>query len=259
MSALSLVGSFPVIEIDNKTTTLKQEILDRSAKITKVENKGDYEFAQLGRKEVKGLLKMLEDGRNETLAPVRAFTTKINETVKSFSEALSTEEARVASLMATWAEAEEKKRQEAARAAALEEQRLATLRAEEARKAHEAELARIRAETARKQAEEASSTKARMAARKAENEAMRAQEEALARQEAIRLAEEEKQRQLTVVESKPKGANRKKDYKVVDLMKAFAAQPHLFDVVPSRQKILFHINNIGDVPGLETVSEIKIR
>lgn len=209
----------------------------------------DSEFAQdlaVGTlKDLKALLKLVEDSRKEVKAPVISLGRSIDQEATKFCEPLEAEANRLARLIASF----------------QERQRLA---AEAAERLRQAELARIEQE--RRAAEEAARKAAAEAQATSTAEAVEAERKArLAAEEAEEKAKQEKARAFlaaaAVPVAKPKGLSITPTlrFEVTDVLALFTARPELVDLVPKPAAINAALRG-GDreIPGLRVWEETRV-
>lgn len=260
-TTITLKGALPTVSFLPASLALKEEVIKQSLTITKIEDRGDYEIAQVRRNSVKALLKRLEDSRKEEKAPVLELGRAIDERAKEFAKELEAEDLRVKKLMEPFAAAEEKKRQDALREAQRKQEEAAAAQRAEEQRAFEAEQAILRQEAEKARTAE----KARLTSRDrlAALEAEKAAETARIASEEARQANEEVQRKaseaLALTQPKVKGVNVQKFYRIMDFGKAFAARPDLFTVTEKRQELLYNIRRGVQIPGIEVYEETVVK
>jgi len=192
-------------------------------------------------RDIKRLLKEVEDGRKAVKAPVLDIGRKIDAAAAEFTATLEAEANRLTGLLTAY---ETQQRRIAAEAEAKRQ-------AELKRQQEEAELARKRAllletearekrEAAERAAREATNAEARAKAqeeaRKAQEEQAKAAAEKAKREEADRLQQAELMRAPAPTVARPSGvsASTPWTFEVVDLKALYAARPELVDLVIRR-------------------------
>ena len=261
LGLISTVGDLPIISFSPEAAHLKAEALKESKSVIIVNDANTYALARLKRDGVKGLLKTLEEARKKFKQPVLDLGRDIDAKAKAYADELEVEEKRVAKLMADH-EMEEHRKREAAR---LEAERKQREEAEATRRQQLAEFERQEAERIAAERAAAMESKARVSM-KERLAAEQAAEDAAAARAAAEQQELERQRieqeaktAALAVTTKAKGANIKRNYRVLDIKAAYAARPDLFTIVEKRVDILYNINRDAVIPGIEVFEEMVVR
>jgi len=217
-------------------------------------------------RDIKRLLKEVEDGRKAVKAPVLDIGRKIDAAAAEFTATLEAEANRLTGLLTAY---ETQQRRIAAEAEAKRQ-------AELKRQQEEAELARKRAllletearekrEAAERAAREATNAEARAKAqeeaRKAQEEQAKAAAEKAKREEADRLQQAELMRAPAPTVARPSGvsASTPWTFEVVDLKALYAARPELVDLVIRRQDTITRIRQgEREIPGLRIYQDTRV-
>lgn len=246
--ALTVAGINAVqVTVDPAAYQTRYALLFDARAVTAVDSEFAQDLAVGTLKDLKTLLKLVEDSRKEVKAPVISLGRSIDTEATKFCEPLEAEANRLARLIASF----------------QERQRLA---AENAERLRQAELARIEQE--RRAAEEAARKAAAEAQAKATStaEAVEAERKArLAAQEAEEKAKQEKARAFLaaapVPVAKPKGLSVTPTlrFEVTDVLVLFTARPELVDLVPKTAAINAALRG-GDreIPGLRVWEETRV-
>lgn len=217
-------------------------------------------------RDIKRMLKDVEDGRKTVKAPVLDIGRKIDGAAEEFCQPLIVEEKRLTGLLTTYQveqqriarEAEAKRQAELARQQEEERKR----QAEIDRQAREAEIARLAAERAERDAKTAEErAKAQEAARKAmeESATLAAQKEKEA--EAARLQQAELMRAPSPAALKAAGAAVSNPwvFDVTDIKALYAARPELVELAVRRNDIITRLRQgERDIPGLRIYQDTRV-
>jgi len=217
-------------------------------------------------RDVKRLLKQVEDGRKLAKAPALDLGRKIDAAAEEFCQPLIVEEKRLTGLLTSYQieqqriarEAEVKRQAELARQQEEERKR----QAEIDRQAREAEIARLAAERAERDAKTAEErAKAQEAARKAMEEAaaLAAQKE----KEAASAKLEQAELMRATAPTAPKAAGTAVAnpwvFEVTDIKALHAARPELVDLVVRRADIITRIRQgEREIPGLRIYQDTRV-
>lgn len=217
-------------------------------------------------RDIKRLLKEVEDGRKAVKAPVLDIGRKIDAAAAEFTATLEAEANRLTGLLTAYetqqrriaAEAEAKRQAEIRK----QEAEARAAQAEIERKAREAEQARLAAERAAREATNAEArAKAQEEARKAQEEQAKAAAEKAKREEADRLQQAELMRAPAPTVARPSGvsASTPWTFEVVDLKALYAARPELVDLVIRRNDTITRIRQgEREIPGLRIYQDTKV-
>lgn len=255
------------VEIQSDAYTRRSEIIDAAQfcppAVTDADTQAEVTNAV---REIKRLLKEVEDGRKTVKAPVLDIGRKIDGAAEEFCQPLIVEEKRLTALLTTYQveqqrlarEAEAKRQAELARQQEEERKK----REEIERQAREAEIARLAAERAEREAKTAEDrAKAQEASRKAMEEAaaLAAQKEKEA--EAARLQQAEFLRAPSPAAPKAAGTAVSQPwvFEVLDIKALHAARPELVDLVVRRNDITTRIRQgERDIPGLRIYQDTRV-
>lgn len=217
-------------------------------------------------RDIKRLLKEVEEGRQAAKAPALDIGRKIDAAAKEFSATLETEVNRLTGLLVGYeteqrriaAEAEAKRQAEIRR----QEAEARAAQAEIERKAREAEQARLAAERA---AREATNAEARAKAQEEARKAHEAQQQAVAekakQEEATKLQQAELLRAPAPVVTRAAGASVSAPwtFEVVDIKALHAAKPELVELSVKRSDVLAVIRGgAREIPGLRIYQDTKV-
>jgi hypothetical protein len=245
--ALTVAGINAVqITVDQTAYAARDAALTDSKGIAAVESDLAQEMAVATLRDIKGLLKTVEDSRKDVKSPVLALGKAIDAEATKFTQPLEIEAARLSKLVATYQDAQRRA-------------------AEEAERKRQAELARIERE--RRQAEEAARREAEEAQAKARTmqEAVEAEERAKRQAEAAeqraKLEREKAQMAMEAPVAKPKSMFVKPTvcFEVTDILELFEARPDLCELTPRAAAINAALRN-GDrqIPGLRIWEETRV-
>jgi dTMP kinase len=289
-NALAILGDGYQIEITPAAAEQKRVIVEASRAVVAVTDLPSCDIAQARLKALGTIRTSVEASRKIVKAPVIDLGKRIDSIASDFVAEVIAEESRLSGLVAEYAreqqrirrEAElaaererqriERERHEAEMAAQREAARIERERMEAERRAHEAELARLKAEAAQ-------SEEGQRAAREAQELAVAAQREAEARADAARRqaeadaaearrreAEAEAARAAAVVAfPTPAGVREEIDFEVVDIYAFVAKFPQLCRIEPKRAEILAGLKKsfaskgkLPDVAGLVVFQNLKV-
>jgi len=217
-------------------------------------------------RDIKRLLKEVEEGRQAAKAPALDIGRKIDAAAKEFVATLEAEANRLTGLLVAY----ETQQQRIAREA--EAKRQAEIRRQEAearaakieieRKAREAEVARQAAERAAREATNAQArAKAQEEARKAQEEQQQAAAEKAKQEEAQRLQQAETLRAPAPAVTRAAGtaASSPWVFDVIDIKALHAARPELVDLVIRRQDTITRIRQgEREIPGLRIYQDTRV-
>lgn len=217
-------------------------------------------------RDIKRLLKEVEDGRKAVKAPVLDIGRKIDAAAAEFTATLEAEANRLTGLLTTY---ETQQRRIAAEAEAKRQEELK-------RQQEEAELARKRAllletearekrEAAERAAREATNAEARAKAQEEARKAHEAQQQAVAekakQEEATKLQQAELLRAPAPVVTRAAGASVSAPwtFEVVDIKALHAAKPELVELSVKRSDVLAVIRGgAREIPGLRIYQDTKV-
>lgn len=217
-------------------------------------------------RDIKRLLKEVEDGRKAVKAPVLDIGRKIDAAAAEFTATLEAEANRLTGLLVGY---ETEQRRIAAEAEAKRQEELK-------RQQEEAELARKRAllletearekrEAAERAAREATNAEARAKAQEEARKAQEARQQAAAekakQEEAEKLQQAELLRAPAPTVTRPSGvsASTPWTFEVVDLKALYAARPELVDLVIRRNDTITRIRQgEREIPGLRIYQDTKV-
>lgn len=217
-------------------------------------------------RDIKRLLKEVEEGRQAAKAPALDIGRKIDAAAKEFVATLEAEANRLTGLLVGYeteqrriaAEAEAKRQAEIRR----QEAEARAAQAEIERKAREAEQARLAAERA---AREATNAEARAKAQEEARKAHEAQQQAVAekakQEEATKLQQAELLRAPAPVVTRAAGASVSAPwtFEVVDIKALHAAKPELVELSVKRSDVLAVIRGgAREIPGLRIYQDTKV-
>lgn len=217
-------------------------------------------------RDIKRLLKEVEDGRKAVKAPVLELGKKIDAAAAEFVATLETEANRLTGLLVGYeteqrriaAEAEAKRQAEIRR----QEAEARAAQAEIERKAREAEQAQLAAERA---AREATNAEARARAQEEARRAAEAQQQAAAekakQEEAAKLQQAELMRAPSPTAPKAAGTAVSQPwvFEVTDIKALHAARPELVDLVVRRNDIITRIRQgEREIPGLRIYQDTRV-
>lgn len=217
-------------------------------------------------RDVKRLLKQVEDGRKMVKAPVLDLGRKIDAAAEEFCQPLIIEEKRLTALLTTYQveqqrlarEAEAKRQAELARQQEEERKK----REEIERKAREAEIARLAAERAERDAKTAEErAKAQEASRKAMEEAaaLAAQKEKEAADAKLEQAELMRAPSPAAPKAAGTAVSQPWVFDVTDIKALHAARPELVDLVVRRNDIITRIRQgEREIPGLRIYQDTRV-
>ena len=255
------------VEIQSDAYTRRSEIIETAKfcppAVTDSDTQAEVTNAV---RDIRRLLKEVEDGRKTVKAPVLDIGRKIDGAAEQFCRDLIEEEKRLTGLLTSYQieqqriarEAEQKRQAELARQQEEERKR----QAEIDRKAREAEIARLAAERAERDAKTAEErAKAQEAARKAmdEAEALAAQKEKEAA--SAKLEQAELMRAPSPVAPKAAGTAVANPwvFEVTDAKALHAAHPELVDLLPRRADIITRIRQgEREIPGLRIYQDTRV-
>ena len=289
-NALAILGDGYQIQITPAAAEQKRVIVEAARAVVAVTDLPSCDIAQARLKALGTIRTSVEASRKIVKAPVIDLGKRIDGIASDFVAEVIAEESRLSGLVAEYAreqqrirrEAElaaererqriERERHEAEMAAQREAARIERERMEAERRAHEAELARLKAEAAQ-------SEEGQRAAREAQERAVAAQREAEARADAARRqaeadaaearrreAEAEAARAAAVAApAMPSGVKEQIDFEVEDVLEFVAKFPQLCRIEPKRAEILAALNKsfirngkLPEVAGLRVFQNLKV-
>lgn len=288
-TALAILGDGYTIQITPEAEAQRNTIVEAAKRIVAVTDSDSCDLAQSRIKALATVRNAVEKSRNEVKKPVLELGRHIDGIAKDFVGIVIEEEARLGSLVNAYAaeqqriarerqlEAErerqriERERHEAEMAAQREAARIERERMEAERRAHEAEIDRLKAEAAQ-------SAEGQAAARAAQEAALAAQREAEARAEAARvqaeqerIAAEERERQAIAAAAvstpvMPNGVKEEIDFEVTDIHEFAAKFPQLVTITPKRADIISALKKsfakngkLPQVAGLRVFQNLKVK
>lgn len=286
-TALILSGEGYRFEVAPAALAQKKLLIDAARAIVAVTDDASCEAAQARLKGLSVMRNFAEKSRVEVKAPVLKIGKEIDETAKTFSADIVTEEARLSGLVTEYVreqqriarekelEAErerqrlERERHEAELAAQREQMRIEREKMEAEKRAHEAELERLRAEAAKSDEAQAEARRKQEAAlaeqREAEARLKAAQEQAERNAAAARQREQEAVTVPTPAVT-PKGVTEQIDFEVLDVAAFYAKFPQFCEVTIKRGPLLTAIKasfdkkgKLPEIPGLRVFQNIKVK
>lgn len=268
--------STALIKIDGMAVGLLQDAyamrdaaLESAALVGIVKTAPQNESAASAMKEVKRVLKLVEDARKEAKEPVLDLCRKIDATAKEFVADLAAEELRLAKAVGNYQQEQLEIQRAAARKAAEEAARIERERAEAQRKIEEEQ--RKVAEEARRKAEaeilaaRCEADKAAAEARaKAEQARIAAEAEARQKIEAERAAQQLQAIPVSPAGNKADGQVVREvwDFEVTNVWDLVRARPDLVSIEPRRREIceavaLMVSTGEPKIPGLRIWKEVR--
>lgn len=255
------------VEIQSDAYTRRSEIIETAKFCPPAVTDSDTQAEVTNAiRDIRRLLKEVEDGRKTVKAPVLDIGRKIDGAAEEFCQPLIVEEKRLTALLTTYQveqqriarEAEAKRQAELARQQEEERRK----REEIERQAREAEIARLAAERAEREAKTAEErAKAQEAARKAADEAAALAAKKEKEAEAARLQQAELLRAPSPAAPKAAGTAVSKPwvFDVTDIKALHAARPELVDLVVRRNDIITRIRQgEREIPGLRIYQDTKV-
>jgi len=255
------------VEIQSDAYTRRSEIIETAKFCPPVVTDADTQAEVTNAiRDIRRLLKEVEDGRKTVKAPVLDIGRKIDAAAAEFIAPLETEAARLTKLLTVYEveqqriarEAEVKRQAELARQQEEERKR----QAEIDRQAREAEIARLAAERAERDAKTAEErAKAQEAARKAMEEAAALAAQKEKEQAAAKLEQAELMRAHAPVAPKAAGTavSQLWVFEVTDIKALHAARPELVDLYERRADITTRIRQgEREIPGLRIYQDTRV-
>ena len=255
------------VEIQSDAYTRRSEIIETAKfcppAVTDSDTQAEVTNAV---RDIRRMLKEVEDGRKTVKAPVLDIGRKIDGAAEEFCQPLIVEEKRLTALLTTY----QVEQQRIAREAEAKRQAELARQQEEERKKREEIQREIEAKAeaqrrAEKQAREATDAKARAEAEKAAQEAaaQRAENEARLQQqaEAAKLEQVELMRAPSPAAPKAAGTAVSQPwvFEVLDLRLLHAARPELVDLAPRKADILARIRQgEREIPGLRIYQDTRV-
>ena len=255
------------VEISTDAYTRRTEVIDAAkfcpSAVTDADTQAEVTNAV---RDIKRLLKEVEDGRKAVKAPVLDIGRKIDAAAAEFTATLEAEANRLTGLLTTY-ETQQRRiaaEAEAKRQAEIKRQQDEARKAQEEieRKAREAEQARQAAERAAREATNAEArAKAQDEARKAQEAQQQAAAEKVKQEEAAKLQQAELMRAPAPTVTRAAGASVSAPwtFEVVDIKALHAACPDLVELSVKRSDVLAVIRGgAREIPGLRIYQDTKV-
>lgn len=286
-TALILSGEGYRFEVAPAAIAQKKLLIDAARAIVAVTDQVSCEAAQARLKGLVIMRNFAEKSRVEVKAPVIKIGKDIDNTAKEFTAEIVTEESRLSALVNEYVreqqriarEAElaaererqrlERERHEAELAAQREQMRIEREKMEAERKAHEAEMERIRAEAAKSdeaQAEARRKQEAALAEQRAAEARLKAAQEQAERDAAEARRREQETVTVPTAPVIPKGVKEEIDFEVIDVAAFYAAFPQFCEVTVKRGPLIDALKKsfakkgrLPDVPGLRVFQNLKVK
>ena len=204
--------------------SIRDDLLARSRRGTRVDSAAGAERATALLKELKAFSRGIDATRREVKAPVSEIVTKIDGLAKELTAEVEAEAARISALLGAWQGEQDRMAEEKRRAAAAEADRI--------RQDELAEQDRLALETQRKMNRAQTPEAQEKIQDAAAASAIKLRSEAAAEAAQVRAA-------ATTGYSKPKGAaiRREVQFEVEDVNALYAAMPALVILQPNREAI----------------------
>jgi hypothetical protein len=242
---LILAGDGFQLAIAPEAETLKAELLQSAAAITRVSGPDENETARTAIKALGAMRNAVEKSRKLVKEPVLQIGRDIDAKAKDFVGQIEAEEKRVAGLLADYATEVERERQRVLREMEAQRQAEEKSRREEEAAARAAEAARIAAEQAEWEAtDDAQAAKAAQAAQEAAEKAR------MAAEQAAKAAAAEASKPI-LVPAKAAGVKFTLDYEVADIERLYHTRPEFVKLEPKRAEILAYLKTLHDTEHLE--------